>query len=524
MGEFMRKSVLWVVALVIVAIAGGYYGWTRLHDYSGEQFRAGLDQWIQTLPPGYSMTYKTAQYNVATDKATLGGVALKGTAAQAFDAAIDEIEVSKPSADFATAWAQAAANPAALLPEKALPVAGSIAIKGASIHFGPASGTIASAKLEGLRLYPWALLHAGVPSFAEVQATVSKRSDPPKLEDILPLLRFEASILLGIGYDGYTVEDMRMAAKMPATQQMPATDVTYSVRRFGGNGYDRGMRGDAQLEGGTIETAPMGTLTLERVSMADMQLQRPLTRLLAGEPLAPEMLDGLALGRVEYAGMKIKTPDGKDVPVGTFSISKIGFGHGVPISGELSYAGLKLSKALMPDQRAQDVFNKLGLDTLTVSLGLSYQWDLDKKQITLRNVALKIDELGAVNLSADLADMTPGEGWQARGSLSHALLRYDDTSLADRAFKAAALEMNTDPAALRQQVIAMVDMRAAALGDSPAIAAVVAAVKTFLGAPHSLTIELAPPAPVAFSALKAASTMPPGDIAALIGLTVSANK
>ena len=530
----MRKPVLWIVAVVVGAgAAGGYYGWTRLHDYSGAQFRAGLDQWIQTLPPGFAMTYKTAEYNVATDKATLGGVTFKvtfqGTSAQAFDAAIDEIEVGKPSADFANAWAQAAANPAALAPEKALPVAGSIALKGATIHFGPpsapiASGTLASAKLEGLRLYPWALLHAGVPSFGDAQAALAKRSDPPQLADILPLLRFEASILLGIGYDGYAAEDLRMTAQMPATAQTPARDVTYSFHRLSGTGYDRGLRGDAQAEGAIIETPPMGTLTIERVSMADMKFQQPLTQLLAGDPLVPEMLDGLAIGRVEYVGMHVKTPDGKEVPAGTFSISKIGFSHGVPISGELSYAGLKLSKALMPDARGQEAFDKLGLDTLTLSLAISYQWDLEQKRITVRTVAFKIDELGALTLSAELADMTPGEGWQTRGSLFHALLRYDDASLAERAFKAAALQTNTDPAALRQQVIAMVDMRAATLGDSPAIAAVIAAVKTFLGEPHSLTIELAPRAPVAFSALKAASAMPPGDIAALIGLTVTANK
>ena len=521
----MRKPVLWVVALVVGAgAAGGYYGWTRLHDYSGGQFRAGLDQWIQTLPPGYSLTYKTAEYNVATNKARLGGVAFKGTGAQTFDAAIDEIEVGNPSADFANAWAQAAANPAALAPDKALPVAGSIALKGASIHFGPASGTLASTKLEGLRLYPWALLHSGVPSFGDAQAALAKRSEPPQLEDVLPLLRFEASILLGIGYDAYAAEDLRVTGQMPATAQMPARDVTYSIHKFSGSGYDRGLRGDAQAEGATIETLPMGTLTLERVSMADMKFQQPLTQLLAGDPLAPEMLDGLAIGRVEYAGMHVKTPDGKEVPVGTFSISKIGFSHGVPVSGELSYAGLKLSKALMPDARAQDAFDKLGIDTLTLSLGFSYQWDLEQKRIVLRDVALKIDELGALNLSAELADMTPGEGWQTRGSLFHALLRYDDASLAERALKAAALQTNSDPATLRQQVIAMVDLRAATLGDSPEIAAAVAAVKAFLGAPHSLTIELAPPAPVAFSALKAASTMPPGDIAALIGLSVSANK
>src|SRR5260370_37127206 len=178
----------------------------------------------------------------------------------------------------------------------------------------------------------------------------------------------------------------------------------------------------------------------------------------------------------------------------------------------------------MPDARGQEAFDKLGLDTLTLSLVASYQWDLEQKRVAVRTLAFKIDELGALNLSAELADMTPGEGWQTRGSLFHALLRYDDASLADRMLKAAALLSNTDPAAFRQQVITMVDMRAAALGDSPAISAAVAAVKTFLGEPHSLTIELAPPAPVAFSALPAASTMPPGDIAALIGLTVTANK
>jgi hypothetical protein len=222
--------------------------------------------------------------------------------------------------------------------------------------------------------------------------------------------------------------------------------------------------------------------------------------------------------------MKVQTPDGKDVPVGTLSISKIGFAKGVPVSGDLSYAGLQLSKAVMSNPQARDAFEQLGLDTVTVSLGFSYQWDLEQKRMALRNVALKIDELGALNLSADLADMTPGDGWQTRGSFAHALLRYDDASLTDRAIKVFALQTNTDDTAVRQQITAMIDMRATALGDTPAIAAVADALKTFLGAPHSLTIELAPAAPVAFSTLQGARTMQPADIATLIGLKVDANK
>ena len=173
---------------------------------------------------------------------------------------------------------------------------------------------------------------------------------------------------------------------------------------------------------------------------------------------------------------------------------------------------------------AQAAFDQLGVDTMTISLGASYRWDLDQKQIALSNVALKIDELGALTLSTDLANMQPGPDLQKQGSLSHALLRYDDASLLDRGLKAFALMNNADPAAIRQQVAAMVDMRATALGDSPAIKAVADALKAFLAEPHSLTIELAPQAPVAFTALQGLATMQPADIATLIGLKVTANK
>ncbi|HKX11048.1 MAG TPA: hypothetical protein VJN67_22815, partial [Stellaceae bacterium] len=258
----MRK---WIIALVVVVIAGagGYYGWTRLHENAGEQVRAGLDQWIKTLPPDYAVTYKTVDYNVATDTATLGSLTAKGTGAQPFDLTIDQVEVSKPAKDFSTAWAQAAANPAALAPDKALPVAGSIVVKGVTFHFGPASATMASAKLDGLKVYPWALLHQGVPTLADLKATMTApRTGPPQLADMLPLIRFEASLLLGIGYEAYTAETLQVTGTMPATPQMPATDVTYTIKKFGGSGFDRGTRGDAQLEGATIKAAPLGTVTI----------------------------------------------------------------------------------------------------------------------------------------------------------------------------------------------------------------------------------------------------------------------
>src|SRR6266567_1627902 len=327
----MRKPVLWIVVLVVVIVAGagGYYGWARLGAYSGEQFRAGLDQWIKTLPPGYAMTYKTAEYNVATDTATVGGVGLKGTGAQVFEATIDQIEVSKPSADFVAGWAQATANPAALAQDKALPVAGSITVKGATLHAGAMSATMGSTRVGGLRTYPWALLHSGVPSWTEAQAPFLNRTEPPTLEDILPLMRLEAAIMLGIGYDGYVAENIQATGKMPATPQTPATDVTYTIRKLSGTGFDHGSWSGGGGEGFVVQGAPFGTITIDHVTMGAISAQKPLTQLLSGDTPAPGMLDGLALGQIEYAGMKVQTPDGKEIPIGTFSISKIGFSKGV---------------------------------------------------------------------------------------------------------------------------------------------------------------------------------------------------
>src|ERR1700676_570560 len=100
MGAFMRKWVLFLAAAIVVA-GGGYYGWTV---YSSGQIRAGLDQWIRTLPPGYAVTYKTVEYSVVSNLAKLGGITIAGTGAQTFDLSIDEVEVANPSPDFLAAW------------------------------------------------------------------------------------------------------------------------------------------------------------------------------------------------------------------------------------------------------------------------------------------------------------------------------------------------------------------------------------------------------------------------------------
>ncbi|HYC13417.1 MAG TPA: hypothetical protein VEC75_04155, partial [Stellaceae bacterium] len=136
----------------------------------------------------------------------------------------------------------------------------------------------------------------------------------------------------------------------------------------------------------------------------------------------------------------------------------------------------------------------------------------------------KVDELGALNVSVDLAEMTPSVAGAMGGQLAHAVARYDDGSGVERAFKIAAEEQQADPAAFRDQIIQMVGAQAQGMGDSPEITAAGKALVAFLQAPKNLTVELAPAQPVPFAAIDGLKTMQPPEAAQLLGLRVTANQ
>jgi hypothetical protein len=237
----------------------------------------------------------------------------------------------------------------------------------------------------------------------------------------------------------------------------------------------------------------------------------------------PQALDGLTIGKIDYDGMIGRLPTGVPVTLGKLSLANIAFAGGVPVSGSLTYGGLRLRRAQMPSAKALEIFDKLGLDTVTLSLGFTFQWNIEQKRMILRDLVLKADELGSVTLSVDLAGMGADAGaWQNEAKFSRATLRYDDASLMERALRAGAAQGGVDVAAFRQQLISTVGAKIPALGDSPAISAAAKALVTFLASPHSVTIELAPPAPIGLERLQTVRDLPPAETASLFGLSVTA--
>jgi hypothetical protein len=517
----MRKLGLWIAAGALAA-GGLYYG---VFVYPQQRFKTELDLAIRQLPPGSSAGYKDAHYAFLSGNATLRGVTFHRADPHGIDVTVDEVELTKPSLDFAAEWSKAAASPSTLAPEMALPVAAAISVKGMSVHTAEMSGTVQSTEVERLRVHPWALLHPGLPSILEAQAALLHTSQPPQLADILPLLKAESGLMLGMGYDNYALTNMKATAQAPATPSTPAYELVYEVDKMTGTGYDRGVLSDGTVEGMTMRGDPIGTVTLDKAVIAGWNFQKPLTQLLNGEEPNWSMLDGLSIGQVAYEGIAMQSPIAGPIALGGFALSNIGFSQGIPVSGQFSFTGFRMSRAQIANNpSAAAVFSQFGLDSFTLSFALGYRWDLDHKRLAVRDALLKVDELGALTLEAEISDASPSTNWQTEARLAHATLRYTDASLTERAFRIGATSSGADPAAVRQQMIAAAQQQGAAVGTSPAMAAVATAIAAFLGDPHVLTVELAPPTPIALSTLQAAKTAPPAELVSILGLNVTASQ
>jgi hypothetical protein len=517
----MKKSVIAGAAgLLVLAAAGGYYG---IEIYPQQRFRAGLDQTLAALPYHATATYKDAHYSLLSRQAVVTGLTIHadipGSTPQKIDMTFDTVETSDPNLDLARSWNNSQADKAAVTPDTVIPVAGSIAIKGISIHSTTFTMTQASFEIDKPRFYPWALLQDGMPTMAQVQTITLPSAGPPDLVALQPLLRVEAALMLSLAYDGYKAEQTSVEATAPGMS------LTYDVARTTGGGFDRGILAGGSAEGISGKgTTVGGTISLDRLGMGQIDIRAPATRIAKGEPIAVNLLDGVKMAPFSYEGLSIQAPGKPPIHLDSLTIGPMAFSRGKPVSATLSMRNLVLAKALFTDPRGQDAFNKLGLDTMTVSFALSYDWNLDQKRLAVRDTTLKVNELGTLALSADLTNVVEHITPLTPVGLAHAKFRFEDASLTERLLRAGAAQAGTDPTAYRQQMIDTVRQRSQAAGDdSPALAAGWQAVGDFIQSPHSLTVELSPPTPMPLIALRLAAAVP-GRLAALLGLSVTANK
>ena len=290
-----------VIALVIIA-AGAYYFLSGGGGVSGDKLRQMVDEQIKQLPPSVKASYKSI------DGGTIKGVAVhwaydKGV----IDYTVDEIDLVNPNLDLGKALEAARADPKKLTPDTVIPVYDGATFKGVAHTSGYERPRFRNEwRRNGRndhRQSVSSLSLGAVPArraFARRSRRAMAANPPssPSFATAMPVFRFAAAVGLAAGYDGGTMENVKLTIKAPA---MPGTSapqqITYDVKKLTDNGLDRGVIKGNSVEGIALDMGPAGAVKIDRASSGGVDLRQAAGKVLSAQTLTPDMLDGSKIGR-----------------------------------------------------------------------------------------------------------------------------------------------------------------------------------------------------------------------------------
>jgi len=505
----MRRIGLWSVAVLVVA---GVVYWGA-GFYFDRLVRNGLDQAIRQLPPGYTVTYQSAHYAPLSRTAEVDGIELHVVLPSgSVNGRVATLELVRPNLQLGARWSEAVANPGAWAPDQALPVADQIRVAGVHFQSPLQMLEVDSERLEGTRLYPSALLHPGLPGLGTMLGGVG----PTPLDTALDLLRLDAALSLGIGCDRWENIGFRASGRTPPNNAVPEQSFSYDIAQMTANGLDRGVWQNLAAEEIAFSSTLGGSAKFGRLSLSGVDLRQVSTRLLDAKEIVAALFDGLAIKRVEYADMTVAAKDGVPLSMEAFTLTDLAVADGEPASGALRMKGMRLSASQMTEPAQVAFFTQMGLDHVTIGLGFAFNRTAATGQVAIHDTYLKLDELGSVDLTADLEALPIGAN-PLGAKVTRATLLYHDASLVDRLLRQMA--GGGDPEQARQQLILGMQQQAGVYGPD-----LTQAMVAFLQKPGSLTIELAPPEPLPLAALAVIKNLPRDQIPKLLGLRLQANQ
>jgi hypothetical protein len=140
-------------------------------------------------------------------------------------------------------------------------------------------------------------------------------------------------------------------------------------------------------------------------------------------------------------------------------------------------------------------------------------------------VAFGVAELGSLQLNADLVTVGSLKGGAPlMPGFSKAALRYQDASLIDRLLSADGKPTPDQLTQMRQAFAMNLLRNLGPPASTPKLAGSVQAISDFAKTPQSLTITLAPPAPVPLEAIKNVAAQSPQTLADTLRLSITANQ
>ncbi len=517
-------------AVVVVAVIG-----IRIASNRGAE--GGLDVALSHLPPGYAATHGPISFDPLTGTAhmskfvlkhdgavvltaadanvtgigsivagvpkRIGHVTLKDLSAPASAAHVDRLEAD----GLETANIQALSDPSAFVNGKPAwterrPLLASLKLFGTVVHIpaDPAKHvpaydlSIKRQHVDGVSARPFAF---------------------PANIDVARQPSFAASVLQAMAIDDAGNEDLK--ADIPGAG-------TFSVQSDTARNFDAGRVASYELDGiGFVSEKTAGTAHLGQLSVRGVDATELLAKLpeFAADPKAAQRKYGNAM-RVE--GFEVH--DGKlDFPHSPLMTLASITGATETHSGDFSASNFALSDLDivttgrdLPEASRQQLA-AFGMADFAVDSRAEGSFDRGTGHLVVKQFELMLKGLGSLHVSIDIDGLRNDNAGQAppatallAARIIHAVLEWDDASLTRRLLHLAALRSGQSDEALRATLALPLASASVFFPDQPDVAE---QINAFLDGQHSLTVTIAPPAPVSFAEI---SATPMNEKAHLLGV------
>jgi hypothetical protein len=499
----MRKR-NWIIAgaAVVVAAAAGY----GLFIYPDQAVRSALDAMTRKMPAGATFTYKDAHYSILHRTLTLDGLfihfRIAGEPPNGANIAIQSLTVEHPSTSAADRFAKLRTDPASITPQTRIPIADAMILTGVKLwtDVAPLSSRTDWLGIYKLSVYPWVLLHAGLPAFEKMQKALA--SDAPSPE-ALPILQFYAAMILGLRYDAYVERNLYVTLPRPAGTPYSDIPLVLGTEKLDAR-YKLGTQSNATLDGFTVRAKPYGTLASAHVELPDFNIRETLLRLINGDSLGPAA-EKMKIGPMKFSGVSIARAGQAAIPLGDTVLSKLHFDQGRLVSGAAAMNSFRMAGNELCQWLGEIACTIDPLpEQVTVSWRAAFTRDLGRDRLSVSHTRIEIDKLGSATLNADFVDIAHGASFMEAARLAHAELRIHGSSLVGRFLATSGRPGGTEAGGALQWVAMVVKAQGATAADPP----------------HDLKVVLSPTVPVPLDRLRAASAVP-GDTPPDLGLTVS---
>ncbi len=247
-------------------------------------------------------------------------------------------------------------------------------------------------------------------------------------------------------------------------------------------------------------------------------------------------------GFIEMAGLDVAAVNNPHITLGKLRIDLADYVGAFPTSIAADLGDLVVPASVL-GPTGQAVFARLGYNTLDLGYRFKADWNAADETLTVDPLTAEMKHAGGLALSMRLGGLPRAviespqslSGVPPDLTLKSAKLTLKDDSFVGKGLDLLAEKMHAKPETFRQQFASALplllslyvlhDPKVATLVRKSGILATLApVVKAFVAAPgSSVTVSLAPPTPVALSAISAAADADPASLTTMLGLTAASS-